>query len=199
MNRRHLTCLLAATPFLPLLAQAQGMELAGVKYPPSVQVGGATLQLNGAGIRYKFVKVYTAGLYLTAKATTTDAVLANTGAKRMHVVMLRDIDANELGKLFTRGMQDNTEKAEFLKMIPGTIRMSDIFSAQKKLVAGDAFSVDWVPGTGTVISVNGKATGQPIVEPEFYSGLMRIWLGKSPAEATLKAALLGKPQGSDGN
>jgi hypothetical protein len=28
---------------------------------------------------------------------------------------------------------------------------------------------------------------------------MRIWLGKSPAEATLKAALLGKPQTSGGS
>jgi Chalcone isomerase-like len=198
MNRRHLACLLVAT-LVPALVHAQGMDLAGVTYPPTAAVGGTTLQLNGAGIRYKFVKVYTAGLYLTGKATTTDAVLAAAGPKRMHVVMLRDIDANELGKLFTRGMQDNTEKAEFLRMIPGTLRMSDIFSAQKKLVAGDAFSVDWVPGTGTVILVNGKATGQPIAEPEFYSGLMRIWLGKSPAEATLKAALLGRPQASGGN
>ena len=201
MNRRHLAHLLTTAALLPTLAWAQstGLELAGVKYPPTVQVGGSLLQLNGAGIRYKFVKVYTAGLYLASKGSSTEAVLAATGPKRMHVVMLRDIDANELGKLFTRGMQDNTERSEFLKMIPGTIRMSDIFTAQKKLVAGDAFSVDWLPGTGTVISVNGKPTGQPIAEPEFYNGLMRIWLGKSPAEATLKAALLGKPQGGDGN
>jgi Chalcone isomerase-like len=196
MKRRLLACLLVAAPFL---AKAQGMELAGVKFPATVQVGNTTLNLNGAGIRYKFVKVYAAGLYLANKATTTEAVLAAAGPKRLQVVMLRDIDANELGKLFTRGMQDNTERAEFLKMIPGTIRMSEIFTAQKRLAAGDAFSVDWVPGTGTVIAINGKPSGAPIAEPEFHSGLMRIWLGKSPAEATLKAALLGKPQGGDGN
>jgi hypothetical protein len=173
------------------------MELAGVKYPPTTTVAGTTLQLNGAGIRYKFVKVYTAGLYLPAKATSTEAVLGQAGPKRLQVVMLRDIDGNELGRLFTRGMQDNTEKSEFLKMIPGTIKMSEIFSTRQKLAAGDQFTVDWLPGTGAVVSVNGKPTGQPIAEPEFYSGLMRIWLGKAPAEVTLKAALLGKPQNSD--
>ena len=42
----------------------------------ALQVGGRTVQLNGAGIRFKAIfKVYTAGLYLPAKAGTTEAVL----------------------------------------------------------------------------------------------------------------------------
>jgi hypothetical protein len=196
LKRPFLAALLLTGVLAPALAPAQGMELAGVKVAPTVQVAGATLQLNGAGIRYKFVKVYTAALYLGAKAGTAEAVLATPGPKRLQVTMLRDIDGNELGKLFTRGMQDNNEKAEFAKMIQGTMRMSEIFTTRRKLVAGDSFNVDWLPGTGTVITVNGTPAGQPIAEPEFYTGLMRIWLGPSPAEATLKAALLGKPQTS---
>lgn len=175
------------------LAQAQAVELAGVKYEPSLQIGGSKVQLNGAGIRYKAVfKVYTAGLYLAAKAATPEAVLAAPGAKRIHIVMLRDIDGNELGKLFTRGMQDNASREDFSKSIAGTIRMSEIFSLRKKLNAGENFSVDWVPGTGTVVMLNGKPAGEPIKEPEFFSSMMKIWLGKSPADAQLKDALLGK-------
>jgi hypothetical protein len=193
MNRRFLfpafALALLSTPF----AQAQTVDLAGVKYPPSVQLAGSTLVLNGAGIRYKFViKVYTAGLYLGAKAATPDAVLAAPGPKRLHVVMLRDIDANELGKLFTRGMQDNAPREEFSKSIPGTLRMADIFSAKKKLVAGENFSVDWVPGTGTTVLVNGKPQGEAVKEPEFFNALLRIWLGQSPADRLLKDALLGQ-------
>lgn len=176
----------------PALAQS-AVELAGVKYEPSVQVGSSRLQLNGAGVRYKAVfKVYTAGLYLGGKAATTEAVLAAPGAKRMHIVMLRDIDGNELGKLFTRGMQDNASKEDFSKSIAGTIRMSEIFSLRKKLTAGESFSVDWVPGTGTVVMLNGKPAGEPIKEPEFFSSMMKIWLGNNPADAQLKEALLGK-------
>lgn len=190
---------LAASTLAPVQAQTT-VELAGVKYPPTVQVAGSTLQLNGAGIRYKFIiKVYTAGLYLSTKAATAEAALAAPGNKRLHVVMLREIDGNELGKLFTRGMQENAAKEQFSRLIPGMLQMAEIFSTRRKLVAGDYFSVDYVPGTGTQVLVNGKPTGEVIKEPEFFNGLMRIWLGTSPADRLLKDALLGQQPASSGN
>ena len=78
------------------------------------------------------------------------------------------------------------------KSIPGTLRMADIFSAKKKLLAGDNFSVDWVPGVGTLALVNGTAQGDPVKEPEFFTALIRIWLGNVSAETGLKDALLGQ-------
>jgi Chalcone isomerase-like len=178
-------------------AAAGGVEVSGVRYTPTVQVAGSTLQLNGAGTRYKFVvRVYTAGLYMGSKAATPEAVYATPGPKRVHVVMLRDIDANELGKLFTRGMQDNAPREAFSKSIPGTLRMADIFSAKKKLFAGDNFSVDYVPGVGTTVLVNGKPQGEPVREIEFFNALLSIWLGPNPADDALKAALLGQEAAS---
>ncbi len=172
---------------------AQITEVAGVKYDQHWQVAGQRLQLNGAGIRYKAIfKVYTAGLYLGAKASTPEAVLTTPGPKRLHIVMLRDIDANELGKLFTRGMQDNSPREEFSKSITGTLRLADMFAAKKRLSTGEHFSVEWLPGSGTLVYVNGKPQGEPVKEPEFFNALMKIWLGNSPADAQLKDALLGK-------
>jgi hypothetical protein len=182
------------------LAQAQTTEVGGVKYEQSAQMGGARIQLNGAGVRYKAIfKVYTAGLYLGGKAATPEAVLAAPGPKRMHIVMLRDIDANELGKLFTKGMEQNASRDEFMKAIPGTIRLGELFSEKKHLKAGESFSVDWIPGTGTVVLVNGKPSGEPIKAPEFFGALMKIWLGKSPADALLKDALLGQSREARAN
>lgn len=188
-----LAALLLALCSLTAPAAAQDTETSGVKFPQAISLQGTPLQLNGAGTRFKAVfKVYAAGLYLPQKADTADAVLASNGPKRLHITMLRDIDANELGKLFTRGVEDNAPKAEFSRLVPGLIRMSEVFSAHKKLVAGDTFTIDWVPGQGTVISVKGAAQGQPFKEPEFFQALMRIWLGNNPADALLKDALLGK-------
>ena len=48
------------------------------------------------------------------------------------------------------------------------------------------------PGQGTTVLINGKASIEPIKEPEFFSALLRIWLGHAPADAQLKDALLGK-------
>jgi hypothetical protein len=176
-----------------LAASAAPVELAGVKLDDALELKGSKLQLNGAGVRYKAVfKVYTAGLYLGQKATSPDEVLAATGAKRMTITMLREIDANELGKLFTRGVEDNSPKAEMSQLIPGLLRMSQIFSERKQLKPGDSFTIDWLPGTGTVISVNKAAQGEPIKEQAFFNALMRIWLGPAPADWKLKDALLGK-------
>ena len=196
---QHLIRLAALSLCLALgtAAHAQPVEVAGVKYERNLTLAGAPLQLNGAGIRYKVIfKVYTAGLYLAAKAATPEAVLATPGPKRLHIVMLREIDANELGKLFTKGMEQNAPREEFSKSINGILRMSDIFSSKKKLTPSENFSVDWIPGSGTVVTVNGAVQGEPIKEPEFFQALMKIWLGKSPADSQLKELLLGKAPGS---
>ena len=190
---RKLALALAAT-LLAASAMAQPVTVSGVKFDEAIDVRGAKLQLNGAGVRYKAIfKVYAAGLYLTKKAGTPEEVLAAPGPKRLNITMLREIDSTELGKLFSRGMEDNMEKAAFSKLIPGVMRMSQVFSDHKKLMAGDTFSMEWVPGAGSIITVKGVVQGEPFKEPEFYNALLRIWLGPNPADWKLKDALLGKP------
>ncbi|MGA0572296.1 chalcone isomerase family protein [Variovorax sp. VNK109] len=192
---RHAGATLCLTLGLALSvpALAAPVDVSGVKYEESIDLRGTPLVLNGAGIRYKAVfKVYAMGLYLPQKAATPEAVLAQTGAKRFSITMLRDIDANELGKLFVRGVEDNTPRSEFSRLVPGLLRMGQMFADQKKLSAGDTFTADWIPGVGTVITVKGKPQGEPFREPEFYGALLRIWLGPSPADWQLKELLLGK-------
>ena len=185
--------ILCAALLLPTLSQAATVDISGVKLEDRATLAGQPLVLNGAGVRYKAVfKVYTAGLYLGQKAETTEAVLAATGPRRLTITMLRDIDSAELGKLFSRGMEDNMDRAAFSKLIPGVLRMSQIFSEHKKLKEGETFLIDWIPGTGTVLTIKGNVEGEPFKEPEFFNALMRIWLGNKPADWQLKDALLGK-------
>lgn len=191
---RHLALAAALTAAGAAFAET---TVSGIRYEDTNEVKGAKVQLNGAGVRYKAVfKVYTAGLYLTKKAGTPEEALAAPGAKRVSITMLRDIDSSELGKLFSRGIEDNMDKAAFSKLIPGVVRMSQVFTDCKKLNTGDSFFVDWIPGTGTVITVNTPKCPQniePFKEPEFFNALLRIWLGPNPADWKLKDAMLGKP------
>ena len=173
--------------------QAATVELSGVKVADPVEVQGSKLQLNGAGIRYKAIfKVYVAGLYLDKRASSPEEVYATPGAKRISITLLREIDANELGKNFTRGLEDNTPRSDMAKLIPALVRMGQIFSDQKKLLPGETFTLDWIPDTGTVVTVKGKVQGEPFKEVEFFNALLRIWLGPQPADGKLKDALLGK-------
>ena len=172
---------------------AAQVDVAGVKLNDTLDLRGSTLQLNGAGVRYKAVfKVYTAGFYVGKKVSTPEEALAAPGPKRVAITMLRDIDANELGKLFTKGVEENSPKSEMVNLIPGLLRMGQMFADQKQLKTGDTFTVDWLPGTGTVITVRGVAQPDPIKEQAFFNALLRIWLGPVPADWKLKDALLGK-------
>ena len=189
--KQCMTALAALT--ISFTAAAATIDVGGAKIEDAVELQGSKLQLNGAGVRYRAVfKVYAAGLYLSKKAATPDEVFAAPGPKRMSITLLREIDSNDLGKAFTKGFEENSPKNEMPKLIPGLIRMGQIFSDQKKMMAGENFTIDWIPGTGTIITVKGKQQGEPFKEPEFYAALMRIWLGPNPADFKLKDALLGK-------
>lgn len=174
-------------------ASAAQVDVAGVKLDDRLELRGTALQLNGAGVRFKAIfKVYTAGLYVGQKVSTPEEALAAPGPKRVAITMLRDIDANELGKLFTKGVEDNSPKSEMVNLIPGLLRMGQMFADQKLLKAGDTFTIDWLPGTGTLVTVRGVPQPDPVKEPAFFNALLRIWLGPNPADWKLKDALLGR-------
>lgn len=85
---------LASSATLAQAAPAEPVKIHGVTYAPTLQSQGRTLELNGAGTRYKAVfKVYTAGLYLEKPARSLQEIAALPGPKRISVTMLRDIDS----------------------------------------------------------------------------------------------------------
>lgn len=175
---------------------AVAVELAGVKVEDAVTVSGTKLQLNGAGIRYKGpFKVYVGDLYTTRRVSSLDDLIAAPGPKRLSMTFLRDINSAEFGKLLTRGMEDNVSKQELSKIIPGMIKMGDIFAANKSFAPGDVCSLEWDPAKGLSVYAKGKLQAEPFKDPAFYRALMSIWFGNTPADWKLKDELLGvKPQ-----
>jgi Chalcone isomerase-like len=187
-------CLLGAAGLaLSLSALAAPVEISGIKVEDPIELQGTKLQLNGAGIRYKAIfKVYVAALYLGKTAATPEAAMATPGPKRISITLLREIDSNELGKSFTKAFEENTPKNQMVSLIPALVRMGQIFASQKKLLPGESFTIDWIPGAGTVISVKGQPQGEAFKEPEFFNALMRIWLGPQAVDWKLKEQMLGK-------
>lgn len=174
-------------------ASLAATELHGVKIEDTITVAGTKLQLNGAGTRYKGpFKVYVGDLYTTKKVGSLEELIAAPGPKRLTMVFLREIEAGPFGKLLTRGVEDNVPRAELSKLVPGLIRMGDIFTVNKVLVPGDVITLDWIPGTGMVVTAKGKVQGEPFKEPEFFKAIMSIWFGPVPADFKLKDAMLGK-------
>ena len=120
-------------------------------------------------------------------------------ASRLHLVALRDVGGEEFGKLFVRGMEANATREEFAKSISSVVRMGQIFSDAKLFKQGDVILMDYVPGTGTVISHKGKPLGDAFKEADFHSLLMKIWFGPKPADEALRGALLGQKTSANSN
>ena len=183
----------AFTLMFALALPSQAATVDGIKVDDTVTVGGKTLQLNGAGMRKKFViNVYVASLYLTEKKSTSADVQALTSPKRVSLILQREVSSDEFGQLFITSMNKNSTKEEKAKVISQTGKFGEMFAAQEKVKKGDVITLDWIPGQGTVSTLNGKPMAEPMPDIAFYNAVLRIWLGDNPAQDDLKDALLGK-------
>jgi hypothetical protein len=188
---KKLFAILLLTLSLPALA---AVEVEGVKFDDTVKVGAGDTVLNGAGLRKKvFFKVYSIGLYLPQKQTTPAAVLAAKGPKRIAIVTLRDLTAEQFVDSLIEALTKNHDAAAMTALKPRIDQfrknMLSIGNAPEKSMV----NLDWLPDSGTRLSFNGSAKGADIPGEDFYSALLRIWIGEEPAQADLKSLLLGAP------
>jgi hypothetical protein len=172
---------------------ALAAEVAGVRVEDRIKLGSSELVLNGAGLRTKaFFKVYVAGLYLAEKKTSVDEVLALPGAKRVSMRLMRNLSAKQLTDALDEGIRDNTPAAEQEPLKGRAAELTAIMTALQSAKEGDVIALDWLPGTGTRVVLNGEPKGKAIAGEDFYRALLRIWLGQNPVSGALKKALLGQ-------
>lgn len=193
MNQLILRLLAAAAlSFAALAVSAQPVELEGVKLEPTAQVAGAPLQLNGAGVRTRAIfKVYVAGLYVPQKAKDAATLLAQKGPRRMSITMLRNVDADSFGGALNEGLKNNHTEAQFAAFKSQIDALNANLKAVGEAKKGDVINFEYLPDAGTRITVNGQPRGTTIPGEDFFTAVLRIWLGDKPADAGLKKGLLG--------
>lgn len=161
-------------------------------FPKQIQVEGVKLSLNGLGTRYKAIfKVYDMGLYTSSKASNLQDFISLPGPKKLHFIAQREISTTELGLLFYRGIKENNSADLNLKHASSALRMSEIASGRAKIMPGESFSMEFVPGKGLSFYIMDKQQGSPVGDAEFFFMVLSIWLGNAPADYMLKDALLG--------
>jgi len=185
---------LLAPVFLLLAFSVQAAELEGVKLDDKLIAGKQELQLNGLALRTRFFfKVYVAGLYLPQKTQDAQAALTMPGQKRMTLVMLRDVDSDSFTQSLRAALKDSNSEADLERLKP---QVEALFAAIQRIgeaKKGSTIVLDFVPGTGTNLSVNGATEMKPVANDEFFAALLRIWLGQGPVAEQMKKALLGAP------
>jgi hypothetical protein len=172
-------------------ASAQVVEREGVKFEPTAQVGGTALQLNGAGVRTRAIfKVYAAGLYVPQKSSDAAVLLAQKGPRRLSLTMLRTVDADAFAGPLNEGLHKNHTDAQVAAFKPQIDGMNAALKAIDEAKKGDVLHFDYLPDSGTRITLNGQQKGPNIPGEDFFTAMLRIWLGDKPADADLKKGLL---------
>ena len=160
---------------------AQPVEVEGVKLEASSPAGSATLTLNGAGLRTRaFFKVYVAGLYLPQKSTDAQAVLAQKGPRRMVITMLRTVDAETFANALNDGLRDNHTEAQLAAFKTQIDTLNTNLKLAGEAKKGDVIQLEFLPDLGTRVLVNRQAGGNPMAGDDFFTALLRIWLGDKP-------------------
>jgi hypothetical protein len=174
-------------------SSAHAIKVEGVNLDDQITLVDAPLVLNGAGVRKAyFIKAYVAGMYLPRKSSRKDEIVHIQGPKRFQMVMLMGADSKEFNKALIQGMQRNSSPEEFPRLEARMHAFEKIIDSFVSVKSGDVVLMDYLPGTGTVVSVNGHVQGSPIGGEDFYAKLLEIFIGEHVADEHLKQHLLGK-------
>jgi hypothetical protein len=175
---------------------ARAAEVEGVRFEEKLQLDNSRqeLVLNGAGVRTKFMmKVYAIGLYLPEKLRRGDEVLHHNGPKRVVIsILMREITTEQFMSALRDKLDSDLSPAE-LRSIHGSLdQINEIMLAVKSLKRGNVVALEYVPGYGTRVVINGEVRGNYIPNEEFYRALLTGWIGDRPVNEKLKRALLGQ-------
>jgi hypothetical protein len=193
MNERR-AMIAAALALLVPAYPAAAKEVSGVELPESARPEGSAvdLRLRGGGVfRFFFLRYYVCGLYAGAGLTDAAAILENDAPRRVHLVALRRITAFEFLWGLDQGLADNLTPAQALELREPLERVRQTIRAIGGIARGVRVSIDYAPGPGTRIVVDGQARGAAVAGKPLSDALLRVWIGERPLDAGLKRELLG--------
>jgi hypothetical protein len=170
---------------------ARALEIQGVTVPPTAQVGGETLQLNGAGLRTFSllmipIKIYVASLYTPSAIRSDSGMMSSQGPMEFDFTFLRAVSQSDVTKAW---------ESQFAQSVsytyPGYARDRDAFIAMFGPLQNLGVEKVQLLGTNTVIFDQGVRKGT-ITGRDFQKSFLSLWFGSNPVAADLKNALLGK-------
>ena len=171
------------------VSAAYAITVEGVNIADKATVGEQALVMNGAGVRTKFFfDIYIGALYLPTKTKSAEQAISMKGDKRVLMHFLYgEVSRDKLVDGWTEGFEKNSKK-NLSDLQSRLNQFNNFFQDMKK---GDEVAFDFLQTGATTVTINGKAAGS-IEGADFQKALLKIWLGKEPADDDLKEAMLGE-------
>ncbi len=190
-RRRRAICALLLGGGLGLSARAS-VSVEGVALAPRLSLFGVDLVLNGTGIRsVAWIKGYLAALYVAQRSAQPQVLIHQGGPKRLRLHLLMDVPATEFSKALEKGVLRNTPQLEQPGLMARLQRLEQLISALGTVRKGDVVDLDFDPGRGLGLSLNGTLRGEFLAGADLYAAVLRSFLGELPYDKALRAGLLG--------
>jgi Chalcone isomerase-like len=194
MNRRTGALILWLTLACAHLPTAADTRIEGQTFGDRAALGAVELQLNGVGLRaVAWLKAYAAGLYLPARTRQAEGALSMPGPKRIQLRMLLDAPSQEFVKALERGVARNTTEAELAVLRDRLLQLTQAVAGVGRVKKGDVINLDFQPGTGLLVSHNGRALSAAIAADDLFPAVLKIFIGDKPIDPEMKSGLLGGP------
>ncbi len=158
----------------------------GGTMPETIKDSGRVLNLNGTGIGTKIlIHVYAIALYLERKTTDPRTAITSNEAKRIALVMLRNVTRQQFVQAVERGMVLNSG----VPIATLRSRLDLLERALPALEKGDKLDFTYLPAVGTVVRGQGRELKIP--GKDFAEALFSVWLGPRADSSSLRDKLLG--------
>lgn len=190
MKRVFATVLMAVLPTF-----AAAVDLDGVSIPDRQTVFGKDLSLNGAGARTAMgAKIYLAALYLPNKSQDAEVAISTPQPRRMMLVFRRAVNAKLVAGTLREGVRANVSESELEELKPALVELENALVGNLyETRPGDKMALDIAADGSVKLSYNGIPSGS-LSGPSIGPALLKIWLGKTPANLALKNELLAGAQ-----
>jgi Chalcone isomerase-like len=169
-------------------------SLVAADYPATIDatVGGKAVKmtLTGTAMRTKFiVNVYAIGSYAEAGAgaRSADALAAADCAKRLHLVMQRDVSGKDMAEAFRAAVRMNHAAPAF----DAEVNTLCQYMMGTSLSKGDHVVLTHVPGVGLHCNVAGRADFT-IKNVRFSQAVWEIYLGRNNLGDAIKRGLTSR-------
>ena len=163
------------------------VEIGGHRFAENIKVGQNALVLNGTGVRTQSDQpIYAVALYLPAKTHRQDTSRALLGARRVQIVILKPLNAEDFISSMREAIAENNDETYQNFIENELLQIEEFMKDLTNLETGDVVDVDWLPSRGTFVFYNGQLMGNPVRGKALYDAVLSIWLGNNSLEEKLR-------------
>jgi len=165
-------------------------EIQGVRIPPTIQLAGQRLLLNGAGLRtFTFlmvpIKIYVASFYTPTMIRSAATALEGSAPMEFDFTFLRAVGQGDVTKAWSSQFDQSVSYT-----YPGYVRDRDAFIGMFGPLQNLGVEQVQFVGTNTVVFDQGMRKGS-IPGRDFQKAFLSLWFGSKPVASDLQRALLG--------